>query len=99
MDVYIGVIELSRIDSEIHGLCLHETQRSLRTLLHHITQLTGQDQLSTSGQLRRLDEENVSAHGRPSESGRNSGDRGPLSHVVLEASGSENIRYITVIDL
>ena len=48
-------------------LRLHQRQRGLCALFHHVAELAGQDQASAAGDAHGLDEQDVAAHRRPSQ--------------------------------
>ena len=67
-------------------------------LLHHLAELTGQDQLAGAFDAARLDEQNVASRGGPRQSGGHPGNAGALRHVVLEARRSQNRLDVAGID-
>src|SRR5438046_1379284 len=66
------------------GARFHERQPGLRGLLHHITELTGENQFSAARRAARLDEQDVAADRRPRESRSNARHGRAQRHLVLE---------------
>ena len=72
------------VDAELRRARLHERQRRLRALLHHVAELAGEDQLAAAGHARRLDEQDVAADRRPGEAGRHARHARAHRDLVLE---------------
>jgi hypothetical protein len=63
-----AVLEQLRLDTELFGVRAHVRERDARRLLHHVPELTGEEELIPAVHRGRLDEEHVSAgagHGEP----------------------------------
>ena len=80
------------------GAVLDDAERGLRALLHHIAQLSGEDEPSAAGRGRRLDEQDVAADRRPGEPRRHARDAGAHRDLVLEDRRPENAQKIAVRD-
>src|SRR5271165_2884014 len=78
------------VDVQLRRIGLHQAQRRLRALFHHVPEMAGQDQLAAAGYPVRFDEQNISAHRRPSEAGGYPGDRLALRQFSLEAWRPKN---------
>ncbi len=77
---------------------LHQRQRRLGALLHHVAELAGEDQPAAARRAARLDEQDVAADRRPGEAGRDARQAGPLRHLVLEARRPEVGGKVTLAD-
>ena len=53
VDVDVALLERRRLDPQPRRLRLDQTERGLRALLHHVTELPGQDELAAAGNPRR----------------------------------------------
>ena len=69
MHVDVRFLEHFRRDAEALRARLDERQRGLRAFLHHVAQLSGQDELAVARHARRFDEQDVAAD-RASTRGR-----------------------------
>ena len=75
VDVDVRLLEHVRRDAELLRARLDERQRGLRAFLHHVAQLSGQDELAVARHARRFDEQDVAADRRPRETGRDARTR------------------------
>src|ERR1700676_1846852 len=90
MDVHIGFFEQSEVDAELWRARLHQRQGRLRTLLHHLTELTGKNELAAPEHPRRLDKKDIAAGRRPGEASRHARHAGAHGDLPLKPRRAEN---------
>jgi hypothetical protein len=84
MHVDIAFFEPPTINGKFGGAALNHAERCLGAFTHHFSKLTGQNKSTATRRARRLDKQNVSAHRRPGETGRYTGDTGAHGDVAFK---------------
>ena len=77
----------------------HRRDRDLRGLLHHVAELTREDELVAVLVGRRLDEEDVATRRRRGEAGRHAGHCGPLRGLAKHLLAAERVAHGGLVDL
>ena len=80
----VALFEELRRDVELGRARLDQRQRRLRAFLHHVAQLTGENQFSASRCAACFDEQHVAAHRRPRQSGRDARQARAHRDFILE---------------
>src|SRR3569832_432265 len=73
VDVDVALLEQLEREAELIGAALDEAQGRLRRFLHHVAQLSREYQIAAPRHARGLDEQDIAAHRRPGEAGRDAG--------------------------
>jgi hypothetical protein len=94
VDVDIRLLEHFSRDAEALGARLDERQRRLRTLFHHVTELTREDEPAVPRHSRGLDEQDVAADRSPRETRGNARDAAAHRDFGLELARTENSREV-----
>src|ERR1700674_2198734 len=86
MDMHVLALEDVGRQAQRDSVGAHIAEVGCRRLLHDITELPRQDQaLFLAGHGCCLDEDDLTSHGRPDQSGGDTGTVDPLSHLLEEA--------------
>src|SRR5262249_22263026 len=75
-----------------------DAQRGLRALAHHFAQLAREDQPAAARRARRLDEQDVAAHGGPGETGGDARHARSHRHLALELARAQDARAVGGVD-
>src|SRR5271170_6816979 len=85
----VSIFEQCGVNPEFLRLALEQTKSGLSALLHHLTELPGQDEFAAARQACGLDEQDVPADWSPRQPGGDARNAGALRNLILEASGAE----------
>src|SRR5262249_17411047 len=85
----VGLFEPRRIDPEIGRTVLDDAECRLRTLAHHLAELTGEDQSSPTGHARCLDEQDITADRRPGKARCHTRNACPHRDFAFELGSSQ----------
>ena len=91
VDMDVVLLEQGRIDAQLRRPALHQAQRRLGALAHHLAELARQDQPAAAGRAGRLDEQDVAADRRPGETGRDARQADAHRDLVLEARPAQQL--------
>src|SRR5690606_28926023 len=99
VDVQVVLLENGFRRAELGEPTLRERDRGLCALLHHVAELTGQNQLTLARYFGGFDEQDVAAGRRPRKPGRDAGHARPELRLALEARRPEDLGDLVRVDL
>src|SRR5215471_11764606 len=94
------VLERVRLDAQLLGVRVDVGERDPRRLLHHVAELTREDELVAVAAVhrRRLDEEDVATRSGDRESRRDPRHRRPLRGLLEELLAAERVAHDIELD-
>src|SRR5690606_23535684 len=96
--VDVALLEAALVDTEQARPVLDDAERGLRTLLHDVAELSGEDELAAAGQARRLDEEDVAADRSPGKTGGHAGHARAHGDFAFELARAEDGGKVVLVD-
>ena len=98
MHVHFAPVECMLVDSKPGCVALHIGQRNPRRFLHHVAELSGQNQPARARHRRRLHEQYVTADARDREPRRHTRHRGPDRRLMEDLGTTERIAHGRLVD-
>src|ERR1035437_5184044 len=98
MNVDIGLLKSTCIDSEGSGTILDDAERRLSAFPHYLAKLAGEDQLPVSRNAGRFDEQDIASDGGPGEAGRHARHARAQRQLAFELRRAKNAKEIVAGD-